>query len=160
MCDGDDRDARRSTVDLVDHTKVTSTRAVQAVHVEPKGFANSARVPGESAVDKLDAGSRSLLQKSIEGTQGAGRPIDLVHVALRLIDPRKRLLTGQPSNTPFLGILATRADSCHERRIAQNLQRLFERLQVLNAEHYRRGASVFGDHDPSVLTFEAVDDFG
>jgi len=80
MCDGDDRDALRGTVDLADHTKVTSTRAVQAAHVEPKGFANSARVLGESAVDELDTGSRSLLRKSIEGTQGAGGPIDLMHV--------------------------------------------------------------------------------
>lgn len=80
MCDDDDCDVQRGTVDLVDHTEVTSTRAVQAAHVEPKGFANSARVLGESAIDKLDAGSCGLLRKSIEGTQGAGGPIDLVHV--------------------------------------------------------------------------------
>ena len=80
MCDGDDRDALGRTVDLVDHAEVTSTSAVQTAHFEPKGFANSARVLGKSAIDELDAGSRGLLWKSIEGTQGAGGPIDVVHV--------------------------------------------------------------------------------
>ena len=79
MCDGDDRDALRRTVDLVDHAEVTPTSAVQTAHFEAKGFANSVRVLGKSAIDELDAGSRGLLWKSIEGTQGAGGPIDVVH---------------------------------------------------------------------------------
>ena len=80
MCDGDNRDALRRTVDLVDHAEVTSTSAVQTAHFEPKGFANSVRVLGKSAIDELDARSRGLLWKSIEGTQGACGPIDVVHV--------------------------------------------------------------------------------
>ena len=114
MCDGDDRDALRRTVDLVDHAEVTSTSAVQTAHLEPKGFANSERILGKSAVDEPDAGSRGLLWKSIEGTQGACRPIDVVHVErLPLTDPSHHLLAGELSNAPRLGILATFANGCH-----------------------------------------------
>ena len=127
MCDGDDHDALRRTVDLVDHAEVTSTSAVQTAHFEPKGFANSVRVLGKSAIDELDAGSRGLLWKSIEGPQGACGPIDVVHVErLPLTDPSHHLLTGELSNAPRLGILATFANGRHERGVTQNLQRLLE----------------------------------
>ena len=47
-----------------------------------------------------------------------------------------------------------------KRRVAPDIKRLFERLEILDAEHHDRGAAMLRHHDTPVLTFERLDHFG
>jgi hypothetical protein len=49
-------------------------------------------------------------------------------------------------------------DGGHQRWVAEDRERLLERLQVLQAEHDGGRTAVLGDDHSAVLVFEAVND--
>ncbi len=80
-------------------------------------------------------------------TQPLRCDVDLVQRSTRQVITHPDALTG--------GSLTSRSpDGFRQLRIAQDVERLFERLEVVGADQHERGSPVTGDQDPVMILLD------
>lgn len=147
-----------SRVDAIDHPEIAAARTVQPRHFEPQRLSDALRVLGQRSVDELDDCVTDLGRDLAQMSLCRGRPRDFVgHASAR--DERPGLIPGEDGCIVSLYLGQAVADLGQQFRTSHDLERLFERFKVLDAEYDGRSPAVFGDDDAGVLTFDLVNDF-
>jgi hypothetical protein len=140
-------------VDLVHDPVVPAPSRPQSGELADEWLADSTRIVSQRAEHERDGGVPNLRWEVIEVPSALARDVDLVQTSAGEV-------IVQPDAFASCRLTSGSFDRCDEVRIAQDVQRLLQRFEVVGADEDERGAPVPGHEDAVVVLLHAICEFG
>ena len=138
-------------VDLVDDPVIPAPSRPQSRQRANKRLADSARVLGKSAQHQRHGSVADFGRQLVKVSQAFGSDVDVVQASA---------VVAHPDAFASRRLLARSLNGRHELGVAQDLEGLLERLQIIGADEDERRPAVPGHEDAIVVLLDSVSQLG
>ncbi len=135
--------------DLIDDAVVAAAGRPETLQFYNQRYAGTVRVLGDRHEDGLQSSVAHLLEELVEMTKTPSRDLNLVHPATSDVVPETHTLA-------LFSIPARTAKRLHQLIVFEDVEGLFEGLEVVGTQGDERRSPIAGNQETVVLTLHPV----